>query len=70
MLESTPLKGDRPVREGRKVDGRYPEYDWSNFQSEHGSHLEPILNTPNQKKFEIGVGGQINIYLNDSIVRI
>lgn len=70
MLESIALQGDSPVGESRKVNGRYPEYDWSNFQSEHGSHLEPILNTPNQRKFEIGVGGQINIYLNESIVRI
>ena len=52
------------------MDGRYPEYDRANFLSEYGSHLELILNTPNQKKFEIGGGGQINIYLNDSIVRI
>lgn len=45
MLESTPVKGDRPVREGRKVDGRYPEYDRANNLSEDGSHLELILNT-------------------------
>ena len=46
LLESSAIKGDSPVPESRKVNGEYPEYGSSNLESEFGSHLDPILNTP------------------------
>jgi len=36
---------NRQARALHRADGRYPEYDRANNLSEHGSHLEPILNT-------------------------
>jgi hypothetical protein len=39
------LQGDNPVRNLRKANGGYPEYDRANNLSEDATHSVAILNT-------------------------